>query len=568
METTDKMSCNILAETLWAHGVREAVISPGSRNAPMVLALSRRGNFTTTVVIDERSAAFIALGKAAISERPVALLCTSGTSVLNYAPAIAEAFYRQIPLIVISADRPAEWIDQDDSQTLRQFEALAHYVKRSCNIPADCSSETMQWYVNRIANDALLCSLSGSRGPVHINLQLDEPLNRFAPSANGHWVTREICDAPTRKELTSDARRELAYKINSYKKVLVIAGFHNPDMRLAESLEILAQRGNIAVMTESISNIKSPTGSFIRCIDSTLSSMDEAELKEMEPELVITFGGAIVSRFIKRYLRNAPVIEHWHVSLSDITVDCMKSLTMRITMTPHDFFISIANELTTLLPADCGDYRQRWIDYGKRGVKLHSCYVAKQPWSDLTAMKSVFDSIPLGWNVQLSNGTVVRYAQLFECEGARRMDCNRGVSGIDGSTSTAVGASTAYEGITLLVTGDMSAQYDFAGLTASCVTPNFKMIVLCNGGGGIFRFIQSTSGLPELEEFFVVDRKFPIASLSEAYGFRYFEVSDETGFKKAFQEFAGERSKPCIMALFTPGKESGEILSNYFHVKH
>lgn len=125
MECTDKISCNILVAMLVNHGVKEAVISPGSRNAPMVVALSRCPSIKTTVVVDERSAAFIALGKSAISASPVALLCTSGTAVLNYAPAVAEAYYRQIPLIVISADRPMEWIDQDDSQTLRQYEALA-----------------------------------------------------------------------------------------------------------------------------------------------------------------------------------------------------------------------------------------------------------------------------------------------------------------------------------------------------------------------------------------------------------------------------------------------------------
>ena len=175
--TTDKESCRILVSLLEKHGVGEAVVSPGSRNAPLMMALNASRSIRCTVVIDERSAAFIALGKASVTARPVALVCTSGTALLNYAPAVAEGYYRKVPLIVVSADRPVEWIDQDDSQTLRQYEALANYVKGNYNIPAECNAGTQQWYVNRMVNDALISATSGRQAPVHINIQLDAPLS-------------------------------------------------------------------------------------------------------------------------------------------------------------------------------------------------------------------------------------------------------------------------------------------------------------------------------------------------------------------------------------------------------
>lgn len=165
-----------MVSLLEKHCVEEAVVSPGSRNAPLMMALSASGSIRCTVVIDERSAAFIALGKASVTGRPVVLVCTSGTALLNYAPAVAEAYYRKVPLIAVSADRPVEWIDQDDSQTLRQYEALANYVKGNYNIPADCSAPTRQWYANRMVNDALISATSGRQAPVHINVQLDAPL--------------------------------------------------------------------------------------------------------------------------------------------------------------------------------------------------------------------------------------------------------------------------------------------------------------------------------------------------------------------------------------------------------
>lgn len=246
MECTDKISCNILVAMLVNHGVKEAVISPGSRNAPMVVALSRCPSIKTTVVVDERSAAFIALGKSAISASPVALLCTSGTAVLNYAPAVAEAYYRQIPLIVISADRPMEWIDQDDSQTLRQYEALAHYVKRSYNVPADCREDNMQWYVNRVANDALICAVSGRKAPVHINLQLDEPLNGMTSKMPERWLSRTITQVSPASVLPESEKMSLAGRIAKASGVLVIAGFHDPDPRLSEALQRLTRCGNVA----------------------------------------------------------------------------------------------------------------------------------------------------------------------------------------------------------------------------------------------------------------------------------------------------------------------------------
>ncbi len=176
---TDKSSCNILAEVLSAHGVRDAVVSPGSRNAPLILAFDSRKEIKLTVVADERSAAFIALGMAQASRRPVALVCTSGSALLNYAPAVAEAYYQGVPLIVVSADRPEQWIDQDDSQTIRQFEALSNFVKRSYDIP-DCimPDDEHLWFANRIANDACITAIAGKPGPVHINVQLHAPLTR------------------------------------------------------------------------------------------------------------------------------------------------------------------------------------------------------------------------------------------------------------------------------------------------------------------------------------------------------------------------------------------------------
>ena len=253
MLSTSHLSCNILADLLTAHGVRHAVLSPGSRNTPLILALTRREGMECHVVVDERSAAFIALGMSLQAGEPVALVCTSGTALLNYAPAVAEAFYRHVPLVVISADRPEEWIDQDDSQTIWQQDALAPYVKRSCDISARIDFPNGPWWTDRMINDVLLECRGGRPGPVHINVRLDAPLNTQKEYAEGE--ARVVTMISPAAVLPVSEARVIAMPLASPRKVLVIAGFHEPDEKLNRALIKLASLPNVAVMTESISNM-------------------------------------------------------------------------------------------------------------------------------------------------------------------------------------------------------------------------------------------------------------------------------------------------------------------------
>lgn len=562
MDTTDKEVCNILVSLLCRHNVREAVVSPGSRNAPILVALAACDKIKKTVVIDERSAAFIALGKAALSGTPVALVCTSGTAVLNYSPAVAEAYYRMLPLIVISADRPMEWIDQDDSQTLRQYEALSHYVKRSYNIPSFSDEDNILWYSNRVINDALIYATNGRKAPVHINIQLDEPLNGRKEYTESRWVSRAIDNMPVDKKLSSQVAEEVMGMMSS-SKVMIIGGFHAPDSELNEALSALAKKDNVVVLTEKMSNQSSTD--YIDCIDATLSVMPDDDKEAYVPDLVITFGGALVSRMVKAFLRQNSVKEHWHVGESENTIDCFRSLTRTVNMPAVDFFGAVSSMCPTE-GVGCG-YHALWHSLSEKGEMLHRKYIDYAPWSDMKAMEYVFSHLPENCNVQLSNGTSVRYAQLFEVPSTVRFDSNRGVSGIDGTTSTAIGASTVTDRLTVLITGDMSVQYDLSAFSAPEVGGNFKMIVLCNGGGGIFRFIKSTSTLPQLEEYFVVDRPFPLKSLASAYGFGYYECHSEEELRRVYPDFLAVSDNPSILSIVTDGELSAKVLRDYFSKK-
>lgn len=564
MLTTDKQSCNILADLLVAHDVNEIVASPGSRNAPLIIALKRRKELTVRMVIDERSAAFMALGMSLQSAKPVALVCTSGSALLNYAPAIAESFYRSVPLIVISADRPQEWIDQDDSQTIWQQGALEPNVKRSYDIGAHLAHENGHWICERLINDAILEALSGRKGPVHINIRLDAPLNNMVDMNSLH-PTRVIHKLSCPEEISTAEARKLGSHLASPKKILIIAGFHEPDDKLNRALIKLAKLPNVAVLSETISNLHSPYYTYYICrIDTTLCRLSDDDKRLLKPDVVITFGGALVSRHIKDWLRSLDNIEHWHIGHSHTTIDCFRQLTLRVDIDPKTFLRQLASAMQ--IHKSPSDYKELWERAYRKAVLIHDEYIDSAPWSDMKAMSMIISAIPPKWNLHFSNGTPIRYAQLMDCSNLHRCECNRGVSGIDGCTSTALGASLMYSGTTLLVSGDMSFQYDIAALANKYIAPRFKIIVMCNGGGGIFRFIGATSSLAELDECFVVGTNLPLKELSQGYGFNYFEASSEGELSESLKSFI-EIPGPSILAIYTPPVISAEVLKQYFELQ-
>lgn len=253
MVTTDKKIVRTLVDLCVAHGVENVVLSPGSRNAPLSIAFNRESKMTCRVIVDERSAAFFALGLALSSNKPVVVVCTSGTALLNLAPAVAEAYYQKVPLIVVSADRPLEWIDQNDSQTIRQSGALSNFVKRSCQLPMNEDADAL-WYANRIINDALITAVSGRKAPVHINVPLSEPLCNTVDSADEQRVVRHV-EPQSTTMVDESLLNRYASLFNSCQKVMILSGFMRDVEPLRELVRCYADIPSVSVVTETISNV-------------------------------------------------------------------------------------------------------------------------------------------------------------------------------------------------------------------------------------------------------------------------------------------------------------------------
>lgn len=519
----DKLGCLVLADLLESYGVRRIVVSPGSRNAPLIVALARSGRYTLTTIIDEREAAFAALGMAEATGRPVAAVCTSGSAMLNYGPALAEAFYSRVPLIAITADRPSQWISQRDGQTIRQNGALDAVVRCSVELP-EGDNEMNQWYINRMANDALAAATGPVPGPVHINVPLSAPLTPARQLAEGERFGKRI-DILRPRGSFDDA--DVAFIRN--RRVLLVCGAGHPSEALREAVSRVCRQSSVCVVSDILSNL--PGGSTE---DFTASAGSLPE-----PEIVLTLGG-LVSDSMKSYLRGLrPECRFAYIGYDDNFVDTYTHGSMRIECDPEIFLNAIAD-------ASYGDEA-----YKKAAEEIKPAGRQGRVYDALRALRSAAD----GYSVHFSNGMTIRYAQAIDFRGPCGTFCNRGANGIDGSTSTAIGAAIASDSPVLFVSGDVSAAYDIGALAIAGVPPTFRMAVIDNGGGHIFRKVATTRSLPEREQYFCTPPQLPLASLAGAYGFEYFEMTPADDCKAAVARFMAAGSRPAILRIITDNNE-------------
>jgi len=537
-----------IIEICLAKGVTDIIISPGSRNAPLTIGFANNSNFTCYSIADERCAAFFGTGMAQQLKKPVALLCTSGSALLNYYPAVAEAFYSQIPLIVISADRPHDKIDIGDGQTIRQENVYANHILFSANLLEDTSPEN-DALINQAINTAIRL-----KGPVHINAPFEEPLYETVSelSIQAPAFDTILEDAPAQEDL-----EPYIAKWNAAKKKLVLVGVNNPHTINVAVLERLAADPSVVVMTETTSNLYHE--SFLGSIDTIITPFNHEDFEAWKPEILITFGGMIVSKRVKAWLRKYAPAEHWHV-------DILRAYNTFGCLTKH--FVAdpdlLLNDLLSQTKPLESNYQAMAAELNAyRKVKQQE-YFAKTPFSDLKAFEIILPALPQASQLQLSNSSPIRYAQLFDIKPTVEVFCNRGTSGIDGSTSTAIGAAVASGKETVLITGDISFLYDSNALWNNYIPKSFKIILINNGGGGIFRILPGHDETPVFNTYFETTHNYTAEHLAKMYGFGYSTASDESGLKAGLANLFNASSQPQIFEVFTPMLENDKILLQYF----
>ncbi|WP_289055658.1 2-succinyl-5-enolpyruvyl-6-hydroxy-3-cyclohexene-1-carboxylic-acid synthase [Carboxylicivirga marina] len=551
---SDKKVVKTLIDICISEGLREVVISPGSRNAPLTLTFAAHDELECFSIVDERSAGFFALGMAQQTGRPVALVCTSGSALLNYAPAISEAYYQNVPLVVISADRPLEWIDQADGQTIRQLGALDNFVKYSCQLPT--SKNASSWHVNRVVSEAFYHCRFKLAGPVHINVPLAEPL--YGKTVHAEEKQRQIKQVTSCSSIDDESIKQLSEEWGANDKVLIVAGMLQPNTEFQQILRQLSDMEQVVVLAETTSNIN---GDHIICgIDKTVSTITEEEVHFFKPSLLITFDGAVVSKMVKTFLRNFPAKGHWHISPVSRHLDTYKQLSTSIEAQPLEFFKQLLPHISEVKSR----YRTTWLKRAERSEKHHDEYLVKNGWNDLKAYAHLASHLPKNWQIQWGNSSAIRYAQLFKAFYNNNSYSNRGTSGIDGCVSTAVGASYISEQPSLLIVGDLSFMYDSNGLWNNYLKPNLRIVVINNGGGGIFRFIPGPSDSEELETYFEASHQLNVQPLAEMYGVKYLMANNEETLNETIEQLFAPGDRPIILEIKTPAKENAGVLKSYF----
>jgi len=534
-----------------AKGIGHVVISPGSRNAPLTIGFASHPDIKTYSVVDERCAAFFALGIAQELQQPVAVVCTSGSALLNYYPAIAEAHYSKIPLVVISADRPKHLIDVGDGQTIRQENVFANHILYAANLKLEISeNDENQKQINIAINKAII-----QHGPVHINVPFAEPL--YETQEMFSEEVSVISPKNISEVLDEENFNSFLKEWNSVQKRMVLIGVSPPNKIEQEFLESLGNDSGTVVFTESTSNTHH--SNFFPGIDKLIAPLNEKELFELQPEILLTMGGFIVSKKIKVFLRNYKPKNHYHLGeeSSFDTFFCLK----------HHFKISenyFLKEFFTTKYAIDSDYQKKWLAVKNTRLEKHNEYLKKLPFSDFKAFETILSTLSDDLILHLSNSSTIRYVQLFDVNPNVIQYCNRGTSGIDGSTSTAIGHAAVSEKQNVLITGDLSFFYDSNALWNSNIPNNFRIIIINNSGGGIFRILPGDKNSKDFETYFETSHSLTAEYLCNMYGFKYKAVSEENSLKNQLDLFFADSDSPKLLEVFTPRKINDVLLLNYF----
>jgi len=547
---SNKDLSQLIVEYCCAYNIEHVVISPGSRNAPLTIGFSNHPQIKSFSIVDERSAAFFALGIAQQTQKPAVLVCTSGSAVLNYYPAVAEAYYSDIPFIVISADRPKKLVDIGDGQTIRQENVLYNHSLFNANLNELGDIDENSKLISMAISNAIQ-----KRGPVHINVPFDEPLYETIDKflLKDKIIKNEIIENDGFNEYLD----EFVSIWNNSNKKLVLVGSNIPNKKLQKQLAKLAEDESVLIFTETTSNMHHEK--FINSIDKFIFSFTEKDYEQLQPDILLTLGGMVVSKKVKQFLRKYQPQHHWHIDHKN-KLDTFHCLSKHFKTSPNKFF----DRFLKVIKSTFNGYQENALSIKKIRNEKHSQFLKTAIFSDFTTFDVLLKSIPDNCLLQLGNSSVIRYSQLFDVNNTLDVYCNRGTSGIDGSTSTAIGAAYSSTLQTVCITGDISFFYDSNALWNNYIKNNFRIIVINNGGGGIFKFIPGPSNTNALD-YFETRHHLKAEQLCKMFGFEYYSANNKHELKEELRYFYQLGKGPKLLEIFTPHNVNDIELKRYFN---
>ncbi len=561
-----------IAEICARKDVRNAILCPGSRSAALTIAMVRHPEIQTYSSSDERSAGFIGMGMAQVTEKTVALVCTSGTAAYNFAPSVAEAFFQEIPLLILTADRPPEWIHQYDGQTIYQKDIFGKHVKKSFELPSDYTNKDAVWQIERILNEAINLTQTSPKGPVHINVPIREP---FYPAEN-EVVTfdrnvRIIENVNTEKKLSKEFWQQFREIWQESERKLIVVG-HRQSSILNETLNKISEEFSIPVVGDIISNLNK---NEVISADVLLSSKNENLLHSLKPDLLITCGKSIISKNLKLFIRNNKPRYHFHIQENTELIDPFQTLTHKVEVSPEYFFIQLFEEFAGGVPhflkfkegdeEEDESYFQNWQKINLKAKIQLNQFLNNIEFCEFKAIRMIVENLPENSIFHVANSMPVRYANLIGLETVKNVEvfANRGTSGIDGSLSSAVGCALKTDKTVTCLIGDMSFFYDRNAFWNTYLPDNLRVIVLNNHGGNIFKIIDGPNRQPEGADYFVTKQEFSAQSTATEAGLEYIKISAENELENSFLNFYSKSSKAKLIEIELDGDLNTRVFADY-----
>lgn len=522
---TNSLWGSFLAETLSRAGVRHAVVCPGSRSAPLAIAVASHPAIEATPVLDERSAAFFALGLAKRTRFPVALICTSGTAAANFYPAIIEARESRVPLLILTADRPPEMRDCASGQTIDQVKLFGHYPRWQAELALPEPGVKLLSYLRQTLRHACERALWPVAGPVHVNVPFRDPLAPVPDESllrvDEGAVRRLLRDfIPIRcavADATPDAAATVLDRLERCARVLIIAGpaACHDSTRYADTVVAFSQRWQAPVLADVLSPLRHHPGAAQGVVETYDRLLARGEVPVEQPDLILRLGALPTSKRLRKWVEELEcpqiVIEE-----GDHNVDPL-----------HSRCVHVRASVTQLLPhlrprrEPATAWRGRWQQAGAAArAHLGRALEATQPMFEGKIPWLLGRHLPPGASVFFSNSTPVRDAEFFWPAGGVPVEVyfNRGANGIDGILSTAMGVARE-SSQTFLVTGELAFLHDQNGLLSGrSLKTGMTVIVISNGGGGIFASLPVAQFDPPFTDFFLTPQHVNLALLCQAHG--------------------------------------------------
>ena len=544
----------ILVSLLKKYDIKHIVISAGTRHTPFVHSVENDSFFTTYSIVDERSASFFAIGLIEKLRRPVAIVCTSGTAAANYVSAANEAFYQELPLLLLTADRNHYYMFQQEEQMIPQEGLYSQVCKKVVTLPHVRDDKDF-WYCSRICNEALLELEHGEKGPVHINFIVENDYPIYQGIVD--FSEKELPDVKKINKITLESPKEewnkLVDKLEKSKVLIVYGQKGKLTINEKKAIDTFSDRFDCVISTDLLSNYK---GDYSINTFPIMRLLNNEEFEKLLPDIVITINANTVSEIKGRLSNYKNKFEHWHISSKGEVSDPFKILSDIISCSPTSFFEKI-NSISS--NKNNHKYYQEWKNIQNKFGKNNNLNDTSIKYSGLYATQQFIKRIPSNSLLHIANSNSIRLANYFELNKDVEVYGNRGTHGIDGSMSAFVGQASITENNCYLLIGDLSFFYDMNALWNNYIGKNIRIMVVNNSGGAIFHSYPSKSNVPTIDKHIAAEHNTSVKDWVISRGFDYIEAHNTEDFNNNIDKLFIEKSnKPIIMEVFTDKEEDAK----------